>query len=51
MLKINLETSINNLNYINYMQYKDSENGENKRILESERATTKEKNKQKNIFS
>lgn len=47
MLKMNLETSINNLNFIRYMEGKDNENGVLNRNLESEKAKQTEKNIQK----
>ena len=51
MLKINLETNINNLNYNMYMEHSNNEDGENKGNMESERATIEENHKEKNIFS
>ena len=48
MLKINMETSINNINFIRYMESKQQtivDGGKQKRHLEIERATPKEKNK------
>ena len=47
MLEMSLETKINNINFIRYMEHKGNDNGANKRILESERATQTEKNKEK----
>lgn len=44
MLKMSLETSINNINYLRYMEGKDNENGVLNRNLESERATAEKKN-------
>lgn len=48
---MNLETNINNLNYIKYMEDKGNDNGGLNRVLESERATQKEKQKEKESFS
>lgn len=47
MLKMNIETSIDNLNYLRYMEHKDSGDKALKSSLESERATAEENNTQK----
>lgn len=44
---MNLETNISNLNYLRYMEYTSNGNGANKGHFESERATIKEKQEEK----
>ena len=47
MLKMNLETNINNINYLRYMEQKEKEkeNEKRKRLLEREQTTSKENKK------
>ncbi len=51
MLKMNLETNINNLNYLRYMEHKDKENGENKGHFEREQTTSADKKEKNNFLS
>lgn len=47
MLKMNLETNINNINYLRYMEQKEKEkeNEKRKKLLEREQTTSKENKK------